>query len=281
MKRYNLLKVFFLLLFSLLSCISGTNPEKDKNVIAIVGSFAITKDDLNDEVKDFEENDNDPQFWSSIFESLIEKTLILNEFLKNDKKVVTLKEFGGKSKIDSAVSIILESEVYSKVDVSRKEVEEYYKNNLAQFTKGEGFLVRQITTQGKQLKDEAVNLLKKGYSFEDVAVLYSISPDKGKLQYFEKSEIPEYLLPYLEIMKKGEFSHPIEISEDTYQIIKVEGIEKSYILPIEMVKDLIRVQISDEKGEKLKREFINSLKKRYNIKLFKERLWFEFKEESE
>ena len=99
------------------------------------------------------------------------------------------------------------------------------------------------------------------------------------MQFFEKEEIPEYLFTQITKLKEGEISKPIEISEDTYQIIMLEKKAKEYILPLEMVRQIIRLKISDSKSEKMKQNFINSLKKKYNITLFTDRLWFKYVKE--
>jgi len=52
-------------------------------------------------------------------------------------------------KINETAQIVLEREVYSKIDISSDEVENYYKEHIQNFTKGEGFLVRQMTIQGE------------------------------------------------------------------------------------------------------------------------------------
>jgi parvulin-like peptidyl-prolyl isomerase len=274
--------IFLFLISIFLFCGCSNKPDKKKDTIAIVGSFVITKDDLMNEIKHLNEDLKDDEILSELFNSLIERALILNKFLdrKEKERYLTLKEFGDLDKINETAQIVLEREVYSKINISSQEVENYYKEHIQNFTKGEGFLVRQMTIQGEKLKEEASKLIGQGYSFEEVAILYSISPDKGKLQYFEKSELPEYLLPILNNLKKGEVSKPIEISEDTYQIIRLESREKNYVLPIDMVRQIIRLELSDEKGEKLKEEFINSLKKQYNIKLFPQNLWFNYVKET-
>ncbi|MCX7831166.1 MAG: peptidylprolyl isomerase, partial [Acidobacteria bacterium] len=151
--------------------------------------------------------------------------------------------------------------------------------NKDKFKKGDGVLLRQIIVSGSRLKEEAYSLLQRNYSFEEVARLYSISPEKGNLQFFEISEIPEYLQAEIAVLKEGKISKPIEISEDTYQIILLEKRTKDYILPIDMVRQIIRLKLSDEKGEQMKRDFINSLKKKYNTILFTDRLWFKYVKE--
>lgn len=277
-KKY--LVLITLILF--LNCGKTVDPKNSQETIAIVGSFYLTKSDLENEIRVVEEKVEDKAVLSRIFDSLVEETLLLNEFFKNQKsdKINPLGEFSNPKKRKEVIAILLEENVYSKVEVSTEEVQSYYDLNKEKFKKGEGILIRQIIVSGARLKDEAYSLLLKNYSFEEVARLYSISPEKGREQFFEMEEIPEYLLSHLSILEEGKFSKPIEISEDTYQILFLEKRVKEYILPLDMVRQMIQLRISDEKAEKMKKDFINSLKKQYNVTLFTDRLWFEYVKEN-
>lgn len=276
-------KVLFLILicFFLLNCKREVDPQNSKETIAVVGSFYISKTDLQNEIQSFDEKVEDPKILSRIYDSLIEEVLMINEFLKkqNTGKINSLGEFAENKKRKEIISIVLEENVYSKIEITNEEVENYYNSNREKFKKGEGFLIRQIIVSGKKLKDEAYSLLLKNYSFEEVARLYSISPEKGRPQYFETKEIPEYLLSEVLTMKEGKFSKPIEISKDNFQIIFLEKKVKDYLIPLDLVRQMIRLKLADEKAEKNKENFLNSLKKKYNIILFSDRLWFEYLKE--
>lgn len=276
-------KVFFLIsvLFLLLNCKREFDIQNSKDTIAVVGGFYISKADLENEIKSVDEKVDDTAILSRIYDSLVEETLMLNEFFKNQNngKIHSLGEFADSKRRKEIISILLEENVYSKIEVTTEEVENYYNSNQDKFKKGEGFLIRQILVSGARLKDEAYSLLLKNYSFEEVARLYSISPEKGKVQFFETKEIPEYLLSEVLTLKEGKFSKPIEISEDNYQIIFLEKKVKDYLLPLDMVRQMIRLKIADEKAEKMRENFLNSLKKKYNVTLFTDRLWFKYVKE--
>jgi parvulin-like peptidyl-prolyl isomerase len=264
-----------------LNCKREFDPQNSKETIAVVGSFYISKLDLENEIKSVDEKVEDPAILSRIYDSLVEETLMLNEFFKNQSngKINSLGEFAESKRRKEIISLLLEENVYSKIEITNEEVEDYYNSNQEKFKKGEGFLIRQIIVSGVRLKDEAYSLLLKNYSFEEVARLYSISPEKGKPQYFETKEIPEYLLSEVLTLKEGKFSKPIEISDDNFQIIYLEKKVKDYLLPLDMVRQMIRLKIADEKAEKMREDFLNSLKKKYNVVLFTDRLWFKYVKE--
>ena len=151
MKKDLLLIICLFLVF----CKDNFNPQNSKDTIAVVGSFYITKSDLENELKNIDETIEEPESLSRIFDSLIEETLLLNEFFfKNvSNKVSPLGEYSDSKKRKEAISILLEENVYSKIEIDSKEVETYYNENQNKFKKNEGFLKIQIIVRVSRLKD--------------------------------------------------------------------------------------------------------------------------------
>jgi hypothetical protein len=273
-----------LILFSTLSCLKQeADPATQKDTIAVVGSFYVVNADFNRELSSSGESSVDPVIESRIFDSLVEEVLLLNRFLNiSDKDPLRpLGEYGDPRKRKDAVAMLLEEKVYSKIEINSEEVESFYKEHKEEYAKADGVLLRQMTLGGGRLKNEAMELIRSKHSFEDVARLYSISPDRGKPQYFEYSELPEYLAPIVMGLKEGRVSEPIEISRDTYQVILLEKREKNYVLPLDMVRQMVRLHLSDIKGERLKKDFLETLRKSYNVRLFYDRLRFKYLKENE
>lgn len=274
-----ILFIFYIFLI-MVSCQGLKEEKREKiNVIAVVGRINIRKEDLLSQAKEYLEDNGSDNLLSSFLDNLIEEALILNEFIKDDEKKLefNFSDFGDSDKRKEIVNLIMEKNVYSQIEVSEKEIEDYYNRNRDKFLKKEGYLLRQMILSGKNIKDEAYRMLKRGFDFEEIARLYSISPEKGRVQYFDKNEIPEYILDMLSLLKEGEISEPLEVSDGTFQIVKLEKRVKNYLLPLEMVKQLIRLNLYDMKSEKVKKDFYNSLKKKYKVVIIKENLWFSYK----
>jgi hypothetical protein len=276
--------ILTLILVSFLGCFRQTkDPASERDTLAVVGAFYVLNSDFDRELAYLNENSDDPLIKSRTYDALVEEVLILNSLLNasQNEPARPLGEYADPQKRKEAVSILLEEKVYSKIELSPEESESYYATHKEEFIRKSGVLLRQMTLGGGRLKNEAMDLLHSGHSFEDVARLYSISPDRGKSQYFENSELPEYLAPVVIGLKEGQVSQPIEISRDTYQVILLEKRERNFILPLDMVRQMIRLHLSDSKGEKLRKDFIESLRKSYNIRLFCDRLQFKYVKENE
>lgn len=278
-------KAFFIaviLAFSLACLKRERDPSSETGTIATVGVFFVTVEDLNRECLAAGQEADSPALKSRLLDSLVDEVLVLNAVInaQEDGDLRPLGEYGDPRKRREVVSMLLEEKVYSRIEISAKDVEDYYNLKKAEFTRGSGVLVRQMTLGGGNLKNEAMDLLQKKHSFEDVARLYSISPDRGRQQYFEMSELPEYLVPFIMTLKEGQMSKPIEISRDTYQVVLLEKRAKDFVLPLDMVRQMVRLHLSDIKGEELRKDFLESLKKRYNIHSFYERLPFGYVKEN-
>ncbi len=252
------------------------------DTVATVGAFFVTVDDLDREVRSSGQTADSPALRSRLFDALVDEVLILNGAVNaaEEGQLRPLGEYADPRKRKETASMLLKEKVYSRIEVSTRDVEDYYNRRRSEFARGEGVLVRQMTLGGGNLKNEAMDLLQKKHSFEDVARLYSISPDRGRQQYFEMSELPEYLVPFIMTLREGQVSKPIEISKDTFQVILLEKRAKEFVLPLDMIRQMVRLHLSDMKGEELRKDFLDSLRKRYNVHLFYERLPFGYVKEN-
>lgn len=278
----NALFIAAILVLSLACSRQENDPSTRKDTVATVGAFFVTLDDLEREISSSGQAADSPALRSRLFDALVDEVLLLNGAVNAEEvdQPRPLGEYADPKKRMEAISMLLEEKVYSRIEISAKDVEDYYNRRKAEFTKGSGVLVRQMTLGGGNLKNEAVDLLQKKHSFEDVARLYSISPDRGRQQYFEMSELPEYLVPFIMTLREGQVSKPIEISKDTFQVILLEKRAKEFVLPLDMIRQMVRLHLSDMKGEELRKDFLDSLRKRYNVHLFYERLPFGYVKEN-
>ncbi|HNQ77388.1 MAG TPA: peptidyl-prolyl cis-trans isomerase [Acidobacteriota bacterium] len=278
----NALFIAAILVLSLACSRQENDPSARMDTVATVGAFFVTVDDLDREVRSSGQTADSPALRSRLFDALVDEVLILNGAVNaaEEGQLRPLGEYADPRKRKETASMLLEEKVYSRIEVSTRDVEDYYNRRRSEFARGEGVLVRQMTLGGGNLKNEAMDLLQKKHSFEDVARLYSISPDRGRQQYFEMSELPEYLVPFIMTLREGQVSKPIEISKDTFQVILLEKRAKEFVLPLDMIRQMVRLHLSDMKGEELRKDFLDSLRKRYNVHLFYERLPFGYVKEN-
>lgn len=275
------------LLLLLFACGGGgvKSFEQDKATLAVVGSYAISRSDfLESLIEERVGEEADDSLKSRVWDRLLDEVLVLNDAMEGEKpaRIVPLAEAGDAQERRELVDLILQQKVYSKTQVSETEVHQYYRDHPEEFRKGSGYLLRQIVVPTLKQAEEVLVLLKGRHAFEQVARLYSISPDRGAPQYFEDGEIPDYLQPVLRAIAPTTPSSPLAVAPDTYQVVWVEKRLGAYTLPIEdkEVAVRIRLQLTDELGRELYREYLLTLRARYGIHVFENKLSFRYQKES-
>lgn len=257
--------------------------EKDPGTVAVVGRFALTKGDFSSALSYSQAGaTEDPWVQSRVWDELVNAVLVLNDVTPGDlgSAPQPLGPFSDPKTLESALDRALQERVYAKVEIPDEEVTAYYRERRSEFERGSGVLLRQMLLPGEMQAADAAGLLRRGHSFVDVARLYSLSPDRGTTQYFQYSELPDYLKPVIERARQGAPTAPIRLADNAYQILQVDGRFETYVLPLDEVAPEIRLRLSDEKGEKLKDEYLEGLRKRFRIVVFWSKLPFVYQKET-
>jgi hypothetical protein len=268
-----------------ISC--GRDPvarlERDPEVLAVVGRYAVTRSDLARALAyNQAEASEDPWVKSRVWDDLLDQVLVLNDMAPAvgpapPERLGTLSDPKTREEV---VDSVLQERVYAKVEVDPDEVEAYYRGHADEFSRGPGVLVREMLLSGPTQADDAERLLRRGHSFVDVARLYSLSPRRGAPQYFLYEELPDYLRPLLEKTVPGTATPPIRVTDSAYQILFVEGRFKSYTEPLEDAAPEIRLRLTDETGQKLKADYLAGLRTRFRTAVFSSKLPFGYQKES-
>ena len=258
--------------------------EKDPKVLAVEGRFLITRSDF-DRALAFSQagNTEDPWIQSRVWDELLDQVLVLNDMapvLDPDTPPEPLGPLSDPGARDAAVATALQDRVFGKVEINEDEVAGYYRDHMGEFERGAGVLVREMLLSGPTQAADAERLLKRGHSFVDVARLYSLSPRRGAPQYFQYEELPDYLRPVLEKTPPGTATRPIRLTESAYQILLVEGRFDSYAVPLEEAAPEIRLRLSDEKGQRLREEYLARLRGRFRTAVFSSKMPFDYQKES-
>jgi hypothetical protein len=257
--------------------------ERNPDILAVVGRYFITRTDLASALTYNQVPDTqDPLIQSRIWDSLVNSVLILNDAATGPvpHAPVSLGPYSDPKVRDDQTGAELEENVYSKINVLPGEVERYYQQHLADYRRGEGVLLRTILVSGLKQAQDAEKLLRAGHSFGDVARLYSVSPDRGSPQYFQSSELPDYLRDRLAQAHPGVPTEPIRVSDEFYQIVLVQERCTSYVLPLEEVAPQIRLTLSDAKGDRLLKEYLSNLRQRFQVVVFWSKLPFRYQKET-
>jgi hypothetical protein len=257
--------------------------QKDPETLAVVGRFAVTKADLLSALAyNRAEGTQDAWVQSRVWDGLMEEVLVLNDAapVHGESPPAILGPLSDPKVRESAVDAALQEKVYAQVMVSKEAVSAYYRDNLHEFRRGAGVLVREMWLPGSVQAGDAERLLRRGHSFVDVARLYSLSPQRGAPQYFQFDELPEYLRPLLEAARPGAVVGPVRLAENSYEILLLEGRFTTYALPEEDVASEVRLRLSDEMGERLKAQYLQGLLERFRIVVFSSKLPFEYQKET-
>jgi hypothetical protein len=268
-----------LMLLALAGC--GRDPlarlQKDPETLAVAGKFALTKADLASALAyNRAEGTQDAWVQSRVWDGLLEEALVLNDAapVHGESPPAILGPLSDPKVREAAVDAALQERVYAKVMVSQEAVSAYYRDHLDEFRRGAGVLVREMWLPGPLQAGDAERLLRRGHSFVDVARLYSLSPQRGAPQYFQFDELPEYLRPLLGAARPGSVTAPVRLTENSYEILLLEGRFTSYVLPEDEVAPEIRLRLSDEMGERLKAQYLQALRERFRIVVFSSKLPF-------
>ncbi len=276
--------IVFFALAAFVSCRNGPLKRLERNpaVLAVVGRYYVERADLKASLAYNQAGKTkDPAVLSRILDGLLNDVLVLNDIAKGPApgEPGPLGLYSDPRAIKMAIAPVLESKVYNRVTVRKGQVEAYYVAHIKQYRKGPGVLLRTILLSGPKQAKEAATLLRRGHSFVGVARLYSVSPKKGALQYFEYGELPDYLLPVVKDAKVGVATAPVEVSSEFLQIVCVEKRFKRYVVPLEKVKSKIRLALADAESARYYQAYLERLKGRFPIRVFWSKLPFTYGKE--
>ena len=186
---------------------------------------------------------------------------------------------------------LIKEQVIDKVKTSDADIEKYYKDNKQEFMQPEKvkvyiiqFKVKENATAAeksaqKKKADQAQKRLKKGEDFEKVAK--EVSEDErtknsgGNTGFFSKGKRSNTYGPKVEdtafIVKVGEISGVIE-EKNGFYIIKVAEKKPEKEETIQEAKSRIERRLQQEQQKKAYDTYLDSLSKRYPVKIYDENI---------
>lgn len=159
--------------------------------------------------------------------------------------------------------------VINEVEVTDKEVEEYYEANKEMFKTGDTVVASHILVDSEELAKEVMVKINGGLAFEEAAEKYSTCPSKaqgGNLGRFGKGQmVPEFEEAAFKI-EVGVLSEPVK-TQFGYHLIKVEDKQEASVRTFNEVKDMIKSQIFQERQNFKYMSFTEELKKKYSVEM--------------
>lgn len=301
MKKINFFITYFLIIFGTAACWEREAfSEKLDKIAAIVNGDVITEEEVSIFMKmtDMAEESglsvNDPdELRRQLLNRMVEDRLVLQEAkrmgLKPDEKMVedrikeikkragselafemalkqqgfSLVELREKFKNQLMIYLAVQKEVKGKVQVSPKEVTEYYQAHEDQFVVPESVVVDSLFVNNAEALAQAEKLLGEGKDFNEVSKEYS---QKSNLGIVAKGQLKKDLEDVLFGLAPGERSTPISVEGGFYVFLLKEKMSPSR-KNIADVKDDITAMLEEQKVEKKLKEWLESLKDKAYISI--------------
>lgn len=298
-KRYNLI-TFFILCF-LLTGIIGCDklnffqrPKQVKEsvkepaasyavtgtVIAKVNNMPITLEDLNQEIESYNAmipNDK-PEMKITTREKkidylkneLIKRTLLyqaaLDRGLERKEDIIKAIE---KTKMDLLVVELIKTEA-EKVNISAKEIEDYYNTYKEQLKEPVQLRIREIVTPTEQEAKDVLIQLLQGADFSTLAREKSMSKSAtkgGDLGFVAAGDISEDMNKIAQTLEAGQISGVFKAA-DGYCIIKVEAKQGGKLRSLNEMWDDIKRGLTFLEQQKRVEKLIGDLSRNTKIEVY-------------
>jgi peptidyl-prolyl cis-trans isomerase C len=280
MKLKNILVVLSLAVFVLAGCQKANSkkhgsgaaqPPKNTTVVAKVGNFYISADDLKREVDNYNalmEAQRSPKNKIDTLEKKIEylkndlvrKYILYEEALKRGlEKRDDIKKILEDTRTSLLVAALLRDET-QKVEVTDKEIEDFYNQNKNLLKEPEQRDVSEIVTATEEEAKQVYIELLKGTDFVSLAKIHSTAQtaqkggevgmisyefDPAKRVRFDKF----YEVAFSPTLERGGISNIFK-GPDGFYIVKVSEIKTAETKPLKDLKDNIRAWLLFDKQQK-------------------------------
>ncbi len=186
-----------------------------------------------------------------------------NEFL--NKNNLSLEELKEMIKEQLIINKLLNQTVFSRIDISKSKIEDYYRKNKDLFQAKEGEIrVRHILVQSEEEAKEILRELQKGVSFEELAKTRSIDIGSAKrggdLGFIRRGQTVKEFEDAAFRLKVKQIS-PIVKTSFGYHIIKREA----DIIPFSEAKEQIKEMLTEETSNLAIETYIQQLKSNATI----------------
>jgi len=266
------------------SCNNSNNETKEapSDILALVGSESITRDDLRDELNKLSYKQrsiysSSPEKLNKFLDTHINEKVLYNEALKRGfenrgdiqeeidryKKQLIIKTFG--------------KEILGELELNNDDITMYYDQNKKEFERIQISKIfiktnpeNDISSESALSKAELVSSkANAGESFEELALEYSDDPISkkkgGKVGYINRGKFPQQIDNEIFELKEGEITKPFEV-QGGYLIIKAN--QEPDFPPYGQVERIIRSKLTNERLL----NYINGLREQWGVRVYKDRL---------
>lgn len=274
------------------------NSEVERQLNAVIGSHGSQLQ--GEEGKKMIES-----FRKQILENLINNLLVVQEAKKQGFKVTQKeiqeriseikKSFKSEEEYKAALKqngltesdvprevekMILAEKVLEKVlkgiEVSDKEISDYYEKNKSQFKVPESVEIAHIFVSSESSATKALDEIKKGLSFEEAVLKYSEDTstklNKGNLGMQPRTTLEQAFGKEFSDavfkLAKGEISEKVIKSQVGFHIVKLINKRAAGLLTLKEAKDQIKNQLLNQKQRQAYDKWLNEIRKKAKIKKY-------------
>lgn len=222
-------------------------------------SLKVTEDEINEQLEATKANfSSEDEFNSALEQSSMSLDLLKSNIEKNIYVQKLVDEYKA-----------------NQVTVTDEDIEKYYNDNIANYTKKPGANIYHILVDSEEKANEVLDKYNAGTSFSDLAAEYGTDGTKstgGALGFIEY-DTTQYDADFMagaKTLAEGEVSKPVK-TQFGWHIIKVDGIQKEEkVQPLEEVKEGISAALKGSKAEQMLTENIENWLKNYEVVYYKE-----------
>lgn len=305
MSRYRNFLLILVIVFLFLGCdnfpFSKKKPQKVQEakppigalVVAKVGNFYITSDDLNKEVESFNslvtaqglpqnKIDDRTKKIDYLRNEVVRKYILYQEALDRglDKKDEIAKALEN-AKVSLLVTELLRAEI-EKIDVSGKEIEDFYNQNKELLREPEQRRIFEIMVNSESEAKQVYKQILDGVDFASLARQYSkapsanqggdlgfiaLDPDPAKRIRFDKF----YEVAFSPSLETGGISSIFKGPEG-YYIVKLDNIKKSEAKSLSELWDNIKSWLLFEKQQKAIADLASRLSGETKIEIYESKV---------
>ncbi|MBU0475552.1 MAG: hypothetical protein KKF62_15495 [Bacteroidetes bacterium] len=258
---------FVILLFLLFSC----SKKEEKNYVVKVGNYYLTEADITEELGF---TNNIHKFREEFIREWIEKHLIYLDAKKSGViNSVDYKNIIAKSKVEIANALIIKNMISeNSVHVEKKEIEDFYVNNIAKFKVTTPVLVfNQVSFTDRNIAVEFLHLLI-GSNWENTIENFAhqkskISLNENRIEYVYNI-LQENLKEEILMLEENEFSRIVEVSHNTFTIVQLKKrYNKNDVPKFEEIKEEVEQKYLSLKRKELYDNYLNKLFSEYGSEI--------------
>jgi parvulin-like peptidyl-prolyl isomerase len=227
-------------------------------------------------------SDIDTRVSTNIQQIMKKNNLTTNEDLEKaliSQQGTTLREFRDIVRKSIMREDLVDSYVRSRISLLAQEIDKYYKDHAAEFTKPEEVTISEIDIpidgNGQEAENRAndiYNRILKGESFAVLASQYSkgLTANKGGVTpTIQLLKLNSETVKAIADLKTGDISKPQKL-KDMYVIYRMDLRQPAIVKPLDEIKNEIRYRLWEQKYTPEYTRFISQLKEDAYIQYFTE-----------